>query len=252
MPIQVSNVKAADPGVAFTLEVPANEPPLNDTFRAVVTITDHSRTQRTGAPPTNVFTSEVWVKNPTKDRVMKCMAPFGDEAYAPEVVLSFQIDLYIPCEALLPTVCQKGAVIATYGHFHFGSDMIRKVENGKKYHLPATNGMPMMVSEDGTHIGVLYKDANFMIFPQSVFGDKTKIPPSYISNTAANTGDEPVHIIMENGFVFIATEKGKLFKSDQQASGDSWAVIQEDGFYLISEAYPPLGPISFKPLKKLK
>ena len=57
MPVQVTNIKAADPGVGFTLEVTAPDVSVNNSLRAVVTLTNPT------APAQDSFVSEIWVKN---------------------------------------------------------------------------------------------------------------------------------------------------------------------------------------------
>ena len=231
MPVKVTNVKAADPGVAFTLEVPTNEPPLGTSIRAVVKITDPNSLPGYGE---GHFTSEVWARDAINNRIMKCMAPFGDDAYSPGRILQFTIDLYMPCDAEKCEIQQAGEVMATSGRFDLGSNMIVKVKDhgGMKFG-PATNGMPMMESEDGSYIGILHPDGNFIIYPQYVFGENMKMEPTYISDTKAERriDGHPVSIYVSNGHAYIFANKQNLFVSDEQLIGADM-VIEQDGFYL--------------------
>lgn len=252
MPVQVSNVKAADPGVAFTLEVPSSEPPLAATIRAVVTLTDSIQSYNPLHSEVRVFTSEVWVRNPINDRIMRCMAPFGDNAYAPGRILKFTIDLYIPCDAEQYEIQQQGEVIATSGHFDLGSDMIVKVKDQGGIHVgPATNGMPMMESEDGSYIGILHSDGKFVIFPQYVFGKDKTVEATYISDTKAEQriNGHPVSIYMSDGRVYFFSNKQNLFVSEEQLVG-AYMAIERDGFYLKKSTMllPPeeIGPLTFR------
>ena len=246
MPVAVTNVKAADPGVAFTLEVPAKEPPIGTSIRSVVTITDPNQ-------PAGTFISEVWARDPINNRIMQCMAPFGDNAYAPGRILQFCIDLYMPCDAERYEVQQQGEVMSTSGHFQLGSDMIVRVkDNGGIHAGPATNEMPMMASEDGNYIGILYPDGNFSIFPQYTFGEGKQIEPTYLSDTkaVAKIDGHPVSIHLSDGRACFFANSQNLFVSEEQFVGAD-LVIEQDGFYLKKSAalwLPPeeVGPLKFK------
>lgn len=250
MPVQVSNVKAADPGVGFTIEVTPPDQSLNNSLRAVVTLIDPL------GPLQDIFTSEVWVKNRiSRDQTMKLLAPFGDNAYEPGRVMQFKIELYMPFDAPQPAITEQGEVMTTAGRFNLGSSMIVKVEDftkgGKK---PSTDGMPMMVSEDGEYIGILLPDGNFCIYPQYVLGTDKKIEATYTSGTqdVERIGKQPVSIWLDNGLVYFVSSPQRLFVSEQRFSEDDiYLVIRKNGFYLIkpSSVYEPgatIGPLTFK------
>ena len=249
MPVQVSNIKAVDPGVAFTLEVPANEPPIGTSIRAVVKITDPNRSP---GPHEGHFTSEVWARDAINNRTMVCMAPFGDNAYVPGRILHFTIDLYMPCDAENYEIHQEGEVMATSGQFNLDSSMIVRVKDQGGIHVgPSTNGMPMMESEDGCYIGILHPDGNFIVYPQFVFGEGTKMEPTYLSGTKAERriDGHPVSIYVSDGRAYFFANSQNLFVSQQQLVG-SYMVIQKDGFYLkksSSVIQPPeeIGPLKF-------
>lgn len=246
MPVGVSNIKAADPGVAFTLEIPADEPSLGTSLRAVVTITyfdpQHARER--------IFVSEVWARDPINNRTMKCMAPFGDDTYAPGQILHFTIDLYYPCDAVRYEMRQEGEVMSTAGHFHFGSDMIVRVKDHEGIHMgPSTSGMPMMASEDGNYIGILHLDGQFIIFPQCVIGNEKGIEPTYTSPTEAarKIDGHTVSIYVSDGRAHFFANNQILFVSEQQLVG-AYMVIQQDGFYLKKPASPLMPPEEIGPL----
>ncbi|MCC6283111.1 MAG: hypothetical protein IT262_21065 [Saprospiraceae bacterium] len=248
MPVQVSNVKAADPGVAFTLEVPANEPPLGTSIRAVVKIKDPNLLTDYGE---GLYTSEVWARDPINDRIMKCMAPFGDNAYSPGRILQFTIDLYMPCDAKDYKFQQNGEVMATSGRFDLGSNMIIKLKDHGGIHAGvATNGMPMMESEDGSYIGILHPDGNFIIYPQYVFGEGKKMDPTYISDTKAERriAGHPVSIFVSDGRAHFFANNQNLFVSEEQLVGAD-VVIGQDGFYLTKPGSVIVGPEKIGPLK---
>ena len=250
MPVQVTNIKAADPGVGFTLEVTAPDVSVNNSLRAVVTLTNPT------APAQDSFVSEIWVKNRIeKDQTMKLLAPFGDNAYQPGLVMQFNIELYMPFDTLQPTVVEQGQVMATAGRFNLGSSMIVKVEElnrgGKR---PATDGMPMMVSEDGEYVGILSQDGNFSIYPQYTFGADKKLEATYTSNTqdVPRIGKASVYIELYGGQVHFMSTSHPLFISEQKLEEtDVYLVIRKNGFYLIkpSTLYEPgatVGPLTFK------
>jgi len=249
MPVVVTNIKAADPGVGFTIEVTPPEESLNNTLRAVVTLTNPVR-RDIGA-----YTSEVWVKNPIrKDKTLQLLTPFGDNAYMPGTILQFTIELYMPFDAAYPSVTQQGAVIATFGKFNLGSNMIVKVEDfsraGKR---PSTDGMPMMVSEDGEYVGILFADGNFSIYPQYVLGGDKKIEAIYSSKTedVRNIDGHPVSILLDSGYVYFVANGQRLFVSEQAHPEDTvYLAIRANGFFLVkpSTVYEPgasVGPLTF-------
>lgn len=168
MPTRVNSVKAADPGLGFTLNF---DQALNDSLKVMITLTD----SQTSHP----YQSEVTLLNPISDQELVFVVPFGDNAYAPSNCLSFQIDLYWPNDAKTPNETLTGVVMGEKGVFNFSTSVPTVM-----YNFPKTGDM--LQSEDGAFIGIYQKDGNFCVFPQ--FADNpSDLKPVYSTNTAVGS-----------------------------------------------------------------
>lgn len=133
--------------------------------------------------------------------------------------------------------------MTTSGQFNLSSNMIVQVKDeGGVEAGPATNRMPMMVSEDGNFIGILYAGGNFIIYPQYILGDDKIIDATYISETQDehSIAGHPVSIFVNDGQVYFFANGQNLFVSDQRLH-DAYLIIREDGFYL-NKPYTPITP----------
>lgn len=168
MPTRVDSVKAADPGLGFTLHF---DQALNNTLKVVVTMTDLQKNQK--------YQSEVTLFDPISDQDLVFVVPFGDNAYAPSNCLSFNIDLYCPYDASTPDKPLTGVVMGERGVFNFSTSVPTVV-----YDFPKTGDM--LQSEDGAFIGIYQKDGNFCVYPQ--FADhQSDLNPVYSTNTAVGS-----------------------------------------------------------------
>ncbi len=149
MPTRVNSVKAADPGLGFTLNF---DQALNNSLKVAITMTDLQTQQ--------LYKSEVSLHDPISDQELVFVVPFGDNAYAPSNCLKFQIDLYTPYDnnnSLTPPL--TGVVMGENGVFNFSTSVPTVVHD-----FPKTGDM--LQSEDGAFIGIYQKDGNFCVYPQ--------------------------------------------------------------------------------------
>jgi hypothetical protein len=164
MPTRVGDVKAADPGLGFTLNF---DSPLGSTLRVVITMTDLQTEQK--------YQSEVSLLNSISDQNLVFVVPFGDNAYAPSNCLSFQIELHTPKN---PVETLSGVVMGEKGVFNFSTSVPTQ-----KF-TPTTGDM--LQSEDGAFIGIYQKDGNFCVYPQ--FADnQSDLKAVYSTNTAVGS-----------------------------------------------------------------
>lgn len=164
---RVSDVKAADPGLGFTLNF---DSALGSTLRVVITLTDLQQ------PTKGNYTSEVTLHNTISDTELVFVVPFGDNDYAPSNCLKFQIDLYTPNN---PVETLTGVVMGENGVFNFSTSVPTVV-----YDFPKTGDM--LQSEDGAFIGIYQRDGNFCVYPQ--FADhQSDLNPVYSTNTAVGS-----------------------------------------------------------------
>lgn len=161
---RVGSVKAADPGLGFTLNF---DQALNNSLKVAITMTDLQKNQK--------YQSEVSLHNPISDQELVFVVPFGDNAYAPSNCLGFQIDLYWPYDASTPNETLTGVVMGEKGVFNFSTSVPTVM-----YNFPKTGDM--LQSEDGSFIGIYQKDGNFCVYPQ--FADhQSDLNPVYSSHS---------------------------------------------------------------------
>ncbi|MDX1906535.1 MAG: hypothetical protein SF053_05815 [Bacteroidia bacterium] len=168
VPVQAKTIKAADPGIGFTLEF---DSPLNDTLKAVITLTDPLSQQS--------YTSEVTLTNAISDKTLVFVVPFGDSQYAPSKWLKYDIELYAPCTAESSYTSLSGVVLGESGRFDFYTTVPELIQD----RLLQTGDM--LQSADGTYVGVYQQDGNFCVYPQ-VAQDKDTQLPVFTSNSDIN------------------------------------------------------------------
>lgn len=107
--ISVSNVKAADPGFGFTLNLNNNGSPINQTIAVKIVIN-------------NQYNSWVSINNPVSDTTINFVIPFGDVQYPSQIgtFLPFIIEVWAPnSPSQPPTYTLTGTVVAESGQFVF-------------------------------------------------------------------------------------------------------------------------------------
>ena len=184
MPTRVGDVKAADPGIGFTLNF---DSPLGSTLRVVITMTDLQQ------PKKGNYTSEVILNNSISDTELVFVVPFGDDNYAPSNCLSFKIELYTPKN---PVEKLTGVVMGEKGSFSFSTSVPTTIKG-----ILQTGDM--LQSEDGSLIGVYQKDGNFCVYPQ--FADNQS-GLNVVYSTHSDIGQPTIFYIngLNNGMNFIS------------------------------------------------
>lgn len=164
--VQTSGVKAADPGLGFTLNF---SDPVKDTLKIVITLQDLQQS-------TDPYISVVTLNNKISDKDLVFVVPFGDNQYAPSNCLSFQIDVYVPNTASDPLDTLKGYVFGESGAFDYVTSVPTSILG-----FPVTG--TMLQSADGKYIGIYRKDGNFCVYPQFVIGQGQSLSPVYTTNS---------------------------------------------------------------------
>lgn len=158
--VQINSVKAADPGLGFSLEIDNNGAPINQTLKVIASVTDsHNKT----------FTSTVIVNDPISDKTINFVVPFGDSEYTPGETLSYSLDIYIPFDASTP-VNQPGVVIANSGKFELLSDAPNSIPDGG-----SLGPGQLMNSVKGNSLGIMQLDGNFCVYDQFAKGKNSSI-----------------------------------------------------------------------------
>jgi hypothetical protein len=155
MPLaRINDVKAADPGIGFTLSLSKPLPSL----RTNITITDEQGLS---------YTSEVFLFNAINDTELVFVVPFGDQNYASSKVLNFRIELYTPYDETASFETILGSVVGESGVFNFNT----KVPTAHPYPNFPKNG-DMLQSPDGNYVGVYQKDGNFCVYEAYTTGQQ--------------------------------------------------------------------------------
>jgi hypothetical protein len=147
--VQVTKVKAADPGLGFTLQISNNGTAINDTLKVVITISDR-------------YSSSLVVNNPVTDQCVIFIVPFGSSSYDPGTVIRFRIDVYVPNSASAPIQTLTGVVMSDADEFTYASAMPFSVTDSTPLGVGG-----MMNSLDANYFGIMQRDGNFCVYQQS-------------------------------------------------------------------------------------
>ncbi len=158
--IQTVTVKAADPGLGFSLNLDDNGAPINQTLKVIVKVTDSQN---------QTFTSTVIVNDPISDKTINFVVPFGDNQYTPGETLNYSLDIYIPFDAPTP-VNQPGVVIANSGKFELLSDAPASIPDGG-----SLGPGQLMNSIKGNQLGIMQLDGNFCVYDQFAKGKNSRV-----------------------------------------------------------------------------
>ncbi|MBK9492246.1 MAG: hypothetical protein IPO07_28245 [Haliscomenobacter sp.] len=158
--IQTVTVKAADPGLGFSLNLDDNGAPINQTLKVIVKVTDSQN---------QTFTSTVIVNDPISDKTINFVVPFGDNQYTPGETLNYSLDIYIPFDAPTP-VNQPGVVIANSGKFELLSDAPSSIPDGG-----SLGPGQLMNSIKGNQLGIMQLDGNFCVYDQFAKGKNSRV-----------------------------------------------------------------------------
>jgi hypothetical protein len=147
--IDVKNVKAADPGLGFDLQISNQGQGINNTLTVMIQITDNSRT----------YSSTVTVNSPVNDQTLSFVVPFGDPNYGTSSPISFTISVYVPANATTPLQTFSGVAVADPGQFNYNSNLPTSIGPGQ-----SLGPGSMMNSIDGRYVGIMQTDGNFCVY----------------------------------------------------------------------------------------
>ena len=210
--VQINNVKAADPGLGFTLLIDDNGNPINQTLKIVAKVTD---------PQGNSFSTTVQINDPVQDLSLNFVVPFGDNEYKAGEFLDYHLEIIIPhdLETKEP-ISEKGQVVADSGKFLFESNMITSVPSGDML-----GPGDLMNSSRFNHVGIMQLDGDFCVYQQ--FARNGKIKKTDSSNSSGS-GDN-CSLMVRDGRIFIHnnTDHKDVSASpkDQAISGASMVIF---------------------------
>lgn len=157
--ISVNNVKAADPGLGFSMQINNNGTAVNQTVAVSITLG-------------GTYTSQVNINNPVSDTTLNFIIPFGDNSYQPNTYLNYVIKAWSPIPPNFnpqsnPDFSTVGNVLCQSGTFNFKSSLVNYLADGGQGLGP--NGM--MNSLDTNYVGIMQMDGNFCVYPQFARGN---------------------------------------------------------------------------------
>lgn len=247
-PIDVTSIKAADPGVSFQV--------INSKGGILENLAIMVRLIKMTSPLVD-FQTQVSLSNPTSDVNMGILVPFGDDAYQPGELLQFEINISFvwsgngtPALVTVPPV--RGLVLTTAGQMTVGSNMTKVVKQGMPlFSLPSNQ---VFVSMDDQYIGVLSVKGRFEVYPQSQIGDNlSMLVPVYDSGLENDAWTGCSLIFGKDGYVKIESSPSSYFISQQMPSGTTGlAIVSNNGssfpfaaLCFVNDAGAPLGTVEF-------
>jgi hypothetical protein len=184
--IQTVTVKAADPGLGFSLELDDNGAPINKTLKVIVRVTDKE---------SKTFTSTVIVNDPLNDKTINFVVPFGDNQYDPGETLNYSLDIYIPLDWPTP-VNQAGVVIANSGKFELLSDAPNSITEGG-----SLEPGKLINSLKGNRVGIMQLDGDFCVYDQFTKGKNSGIIKTDSTHSAKNGNNCSLKV--RDGRIFV-------------------------------------------------
>jgi hypothetical protein len=202
--VQTNTVKAADPGLGFSLQIDNNGGPINQSLKVIAKVTDSQN---------KTFTSTVIINDPISDKTINFVVPFGDNEYAPGEILNYSLDIYIPFDSLTP-VNQSGVVIANSGKFELLSDAPNSIPDGG-----SLGPGQLMNSKKGNRVGIMQLDGNFCVYDQFAKGKNSGLKNTDSTYSQGNGNNCSLQV--RGGRIFIHNNANN---SDVSASPASQAM----------------------------
>ncbi len=225
--VNVSNVKAADPGLGFTLQFNS---PLNDTLKVVITISDQANTY--------LSTSTVTIDNTITDQNMVFVIPFGDSKYNPGDALKFNIQVMVG-EDENSTTTVSGIVRSEGGQFNFKSNIPNSVPDGGTLSKGST-----IVSIDGNYLGIMQADGNFCAYNQSQLNTQQDFATDSSNTYQDSPVDYCLKIIGGRAFIYDNAKGSPLSASQKNITGVA-LVIDSNGHFCMQDKAGNLTRIGF-------
>lgn len=197
--VQVTKVKAADPGLGFTLQLSNNGLAINDTVKVVITIQGR-------------YSTSIVLNNPVSDQSVVFVLPFGNSSYSPGTIIPFQIDVYIPNSSTNPAQTLSGCVMSDADQFVYQSGMpFSLVDGGAALSVGA-----MMNSLDGNFFGIMQADGNFCVYQQSSLNSTNSLPNT--DSTYSEISNTNNIIQVRSGRIFVFDKNSQQNKSASPAN----------------------------------
>lgn len=225
--VNVSNVKAADPGLGFTLQF---EMPLNDTLKVIVTISDEQNTYS--------CSSSVTIDNTITDQNLVFVVPFGDSKYNPGDALKFNIQVLVGEDENSATTI-SGIVRSEGGQFNFKSNIPNSVPDGGTL----SKGMTIN-SVDGMFLGIMQADGNFCAYNQSQLNTQQDFATDSTNTWQDNPVDYCLKIIGGRAFIYDNSKGTPLCASQKNITGVA-LVIDSNGHFCMKDSAGNLTQIGF-------
>jgi hypothetical protein len=199
--VQTNAVKAADPGLGFSLEIDNNGAPINQTLKVIAKVTDSKN---------KTFTSTVIVNDSISDKTINFVVPFGDNEYSLGEILNYSLDIYIPFDSLTP-VNQSGVVIANSGKFELLSDAPISIPEGG-----SLGPGQLMNSKKGNRVGIMQLDGNFCVYDQFAKGKNSGLKNT--DSTYSQGSGNNCSLQVRGGRIFIHNNANNTDVSASPAS----------------------------------
>lgn len=199
--VQTVTVKAADPGLGFSLKIDNNGAPINQTLKVIAKVTDSKN---------KAFTSTVIINDPLNDTTINFVVPFGDNQYLPGETLSYSLDVYIPFDAPTP-VNQPGIVIANSGKFELRSDAPSSIPEGG-----SLGPGKLMNSVKGNRVGIMQLDGNFCVYDQFAKGKNSSVQKTDSTHSAGNGNN--CSLLVSGGRIFVINNTTNMIVSASPAN----------------------------------
>jgi len=230
--IQTVTVKAADPGLGFSLELDDNGAPINKTLKVIARVTDKEF---------KTFTSTVIVNDTLNDITINFVVPFGDNQYDPGETLNYSLDIYIPLDAPTP-VNQAGVVIANSGKFELLSDAPNSIPEGG-----SLGPGKLMNSLKGNRVGIMQLDGDFCVYDQFTKGKNSGIIKTDSTHSAKNGKNCSLQVRDGRIFVHNNTTKKDVSASPAIHAMPGAAMVISDGKISLKQNGEPPVHVEVRP-----
>lgn len=217
-PIEVKNIKAADPGVSLLLINPEGD--SLEQLSITVNLTQRSL-------PLNEFQTQISLSNPTSAEELNILVPFGDDAYQSGETLHVTILISFLWEGSITTIPVRGLVLTTAGQMTVGSNLVKVLKQGR--HLAALPSFQILTSMDDRYIGVLGNNGRLLVYPVSIIGDHVNTLPAVYDSLLENNNAEHCALVFgSDGYVKIEFSPTTYFISQPMPRGTTGLAIVGD------------------------
>lgn len=243
-PIEVKNIKAADPGVSLLVINPNGDSLQQLTITVKLT---------SMSSPINEFQTQISLSNPTSAEALNILVPFGDDAYQAGETLQFAIHILFLWENRFITITREGLVLTTAGQMTVGSNLAKVLKPGR--HLSALPSFQILASFDDRYIGVLRNNGRFVVYPDSIIGNHLSMLPAVYDSGLENDAAVDCSLVFgTDGYVKLEFSPTNYFISQQMPRGTTGlAIVGDDNspvptaaFCFVDDAGTALEVVNFR------